>query len=93
MDYNFKGADRINVYMDRSNVQMTYECYSGDKVLKKGFIGSNLRAFEMYDFLAAVYKSGANIIFGNGVETNENNLEEAVDDLEVLNRDSIFFQN
>lgn len=89
MDYNFKGANRVNVYMDSSNTEIIYKCYFGDEILKEGVIGSNLRPIEIYNFLDAISSSDASLAVGDG----ENNLEEVVDYLEVLSRESIFFQN
>jgi hypothetical protein len=84
MGYNFKGADKVHVFMDDRNRAINYVAYSADGILENGFLGDDLRPIEMYNFLEAVTNSGALLVVG------ENNLEE---NLEVLTSESIFFQN
>ena len=85
MGYNFKGADKVHVFMDDRNRAINYVAYSADGILENGFLGDDLRPIEMYNFLEAVASSRARLVVGENIF--EGNLEE------VLTAESIFFQN
>lgn len=65
MIYDFSGVDRVHLYMDDRNENMICECYRDGKVLREENIFSDYKLFQIYNFLNAMYSSGAEIFIGD----------------------------
>ena len=73
MIYDFKGIDRVHVFMNRDNTEMIYECYRGSSLFEKGcFRNGDFRPAQFYNFLEAIHKSDVPIVFNDDLETLRN---------------------